>query len=233
VILRRPAQYLEGRLRGSAVLAVAIFALAAVLCALSFLWRPFALIGLALLGVSWFVFLRKGRGPDPQSLAKGGTGELSIAATLAPLQHEGHHLLHEVRTGAGAIEHVLIGPRGSFAIETKHWEGTVSSKAGRLWHDRKEANDPVLQCMRSAMEIRRRLKVAGIEVPVDAVVVTTRAKVLRSPLTFNNVTVLEKQKLLGFIRSREAGMSEADVARARTAILRGDDPATVHRTGQT
>lgn len=50
----------------------------------------------------------------------GGDAETRVAAELAPLQERGWSIIHNVlREGRGNVDHVALGPRAAFAIETK------------------------------------------------------------------------------------------------------------------
>ncbi len=77
-----------------------------------------------------------------QNHVKGARGEETTARALATLPRT-YRVLHGValhpgwvRASGGAdIDHVVIGPNGVFAIETKHWYGTLSMQGGELLQD--------------------------------------------------------------------------------------------------
>ena len=111
-----------------------------------------------------------------------------------------------------------------FAVETKALKGSLFPRKGKLVHNGHPADKFVDQAVRGAMEVRRRLAGAGMSVWVDAVLVSTRAKVRPSPLRFRRVWVIEADALAGHIRSGTSKLDPTDVARATAAILRNDAP---------
>jgi len=60
--------------------------------------------------------------PD-QSWTVGAAGETTIGRKLHRLTRHGWRVLHSIDTGAGDIDHLLIGPPGIFVINTKHHPG--------------------------------------------------------------------------------------------------------------
>lgn len=71
------------------------------------------------LAVRAFARITGRRTPD-QSWTIGEQGEKAVAAKLDKLTRHGWKVLHSIDTGAGDIDHLLIGPRGVFVISTKH-----------------------------------------------------------------------------------------------------------------
>ncbi|HVW21547.1 MAG TPA: nuclease-related domain-containing protein [Opitutaceae bacterium] len=51
----------------------------------------------------------------------GAAGEQVIARELDRLMATGHRVLHDVPFGSWNIDHVVVGPTGIFAVETKTW----------------------------------------------------------------------------------------------------------------
>ncbi len=62
----------------------------------------------------------------------GGQGEQWTASELRPLQRQGWKVVHHVSLRAWDIDHVLIGPGGAFAIETKWSAQSWASESGRV-----------------------------------------------------------------------------------------------------
>lgn len=57
---------------------------------------------------------------------RGAAGEEQVGRVLDGLRQSGWLALHDVATGRGNIDHVLIVPAGIFTIETKSHRGRVS-----------------------------------------------------------------------------------------------------------
>jgi hypothetical protein len=60
---------------------------------------------------------------ESRNYALGYLGERTVAEALAPLLREGYHIYHDIPAEAGDrkfnIDHVVVGPAGVFAVETK------------------------------------------------------------------------------------------------------------------
>jgi hypothetical protein len=70
------------------------------------------------------------------SLAAGVEGERLAAAGLGRALTDEWTLLRGYRNRRGEIDLLLLGPRGLFAIEVKHYNATVSCDGDRWWADR-------------------------------------------------------------------------------------------------
>jgi autonomous glycyl radical cofactor GrcA len=61
---------------------------------------------------------------DRMSWRKGAVGEYEVGAELERLC-DSYYLFNDVNTGRGNIDHIVVGPTGLFAIETKDWKGVI------------------------------------------------------------------------------------------------------------
>lgn len=59
------------------------------------------------------------RSEDAARWQKGARAEDRVGEELAPLRDRGWIVFHDVLTGRGNVDHVVTGPSGAFAIETK------------------------------------------------------------------------------------------------------------------
>lgn len=83
---------------------------------------------------------------------KGARGEESVAVLLATLPR-GYHVFHDFDCGAsGAIDHVVVGPNGLFAVETKCWSGRVTYEGSGLRVNGVEPSRPPLRQARSSAQ---------------------------------------------------------------------------------
>jgi hypothetical protein len=90
------------------------------------------LLGIALL-VGRFG-LRKLGELDKQRLdwRKGAVGETLVALKLNDFPND-FWVIHDLATPCGNLDHVVVGPTGVYAIDTKNWKGVVSADgAGEL-----------------------------------------------------------------------------------------------------
>jgi hypothetical protein len=200
---------------------VLLIAEGALLAFGGFWWWPLSLLAIvpiALLGRATVL-----GGPlDPVTLRSGIRGEERVAALLAQLEDEGYRALHDLDTGSGDVDHLLVGPTGVFVIETKDWGGRFYRRGGRLMFNDKAADHVVGQVTAAALAIREVLVAAGIDVWVQAVVASTRAKVSTGVLRLGHVTVADADRLPEVVRSSKGSLEPETVSRAVKAILHGD-----------
>jgi hypothetical protein len=57
---------------------------------------------------------------------EGAAGERATARVLQPLLDEGWRVVHDIDTGRGNRDHVLVGPPGVFLLDSKKLGGTVT-----------------------------------------------------------------------------------------------------------
>ena len=66
-----------------------------------------------------------------ESFFKGARGEEAMAGMLARLPDD-WHVYHDFVAGKYHVDHVLVGPAGVFAVETKNWRDQVVLESGEL-----------------------------------------------------------------------------------------------------
>jgi hypothetical protein len=135
------------------------------------LWLCFAI---AATGASWIGFRRLF--PKFRNLNRGETGELRVAEILDELRNFGYRAFHDVPGEGYNVDHVVVGPAGVFAIETKFRSGRgeieFRNGEGLFVGGRKEENDPLSQARRNAKDVNRIIKEnCGIDRWVKPIVV--------------------------------------------------------------
>jgi hypothetical protein len=198
--------------------AALLIAEGALLALAGFWWWPISF--LALVPVLFLARAAALGGPlDPVSLRNGIRGEERVASVLAELEPAGFQVLHDLDVGRGNADHVVVGPTGVFVIETKDWGGRFYRSRGRLMFNNRAADEIVGQVTTAALEIRRRLERAGIDVWVQAVVASTRASVSGGVLRLGHLTAVEADGLPAFVVGRRPAMDDGAIRDAVTAIL--------------
>jgi hypothetical protein len=61
--------------------------------------------------------------PQARNLKRGERGELKVAEALEDLRAEGYRIIHDIVRDGFNVDHVVVGPGGVFAIETKFKSG--------------------------------------------------------------------------------------------------------------
>jgi len=121
--------------RIAAVLAVGLAARLLAAQFVSHLAAPAGAIVAA--GLAWRLRFRVT--PDTMAWRRGAAGERRTARLLAPLERHGWAVLHDLAIpGTQAnIDHLVIGPGGVLAIDTKQYRGRLwLDHDGLLWHGR-------------------------------------------------------------------------------------------------
>lgn len=224
--MRKPAEFLRWQLR----LRIAVFAgtivVATSLALMGVRWWPASFLALGLL----FVLERqagKGRALDLEPLRRGILGEEAVAEALAVLPSS-YWVLHGVSTGHGDVDHVVIGPTGVFALETKAWQGSFHRRRGQLYWNGKPAEHVLRQARGAAGEVRQLLLEAGVDEWVEAVVVASRASVSRSPMRFRQVHVVSIKDVVHFVTGRHRSLRSSTVLAAVGSLV---EPGRENRSG--
>ena len=117
--------------------------------------------------------------------------EKQVAKLLSSPLNDEYYLINGVHfRGGGDIDHIVLGPNGVFAVETKNWRGKISCN-GDLWQrrGRRIVGSQSEQAKKNAAKIRHELEGSGkisFSVWVDAVVIFTKS---HTDLQTHNSTV--------------------------------------------
>jgi hypothetical protein len=217
---RAPGQHAREiviRLRLRTLVALGVLAVATAL-----LGRTFGLHDIGFLGseigllAAMFVILRYIL-PLVERHDRGATGEEQVGRLLDGLgKREGWHVLHDASLGHGNVDHILIGPAGVFTIETKSHPGPV-----RVGH--------VHGVTLAQAQAQRRSIEAVTGLPVEPLIVYSRAWVDRPLARRKGVRVLPARMLAGYLERHRSALAPAQVYLARERIV----DALAHARGRT
>lgn len=97
--------------------------------------------------------------PKARRLVRGERGELKVAEALEELRADGYRVFHDIVCPGFNIDHVVIGPAGVFAIETKFRSGggeiSFRNGAGLFVDGFPEEKDSLKQARGNAREVNR------------------------------------------------------------------------------
>jgi Nuclease-related domain len=126
---------------------------------------------------------------------QGAEGEELVGGILSGLEAEGWYVTHDVSLGRGNVDHVLVGPGGIFAVETKSRKKPIS--VDRL---------PQRMLTQAYAEKKLLERITGLE--VQALLVFSQAYLIGSvPTRRRGVTVLPARMLTGFLSRRRPTLS--------------------------
>ncbi len=152
-------------------------------------------------GAVWWR-LRFRPSPETQAWQRGADGERHVARLLEPLVRAGWGVSHDLRVpGSKAnVDHVVVGPPGVFAIDTKNYRGRLRlSRDGLLWHGRTFLL-PTLSATRWEADMLQD-RIGAPDVAVVPIVAVVGAMVPFGQVTSMAVTVVPARRLVGLLRS--------------------------------
>lgn len=92
---------------------------------------------------------------------KGARGEERVSGILQSLPAS-YHVFNDFAAGRTHVDHVVVGPGGVFAVETKFWKGKVTIEDGHiLLNGQLPDRSPVGQVLREAALVKDALSRAG------------------------------------------------------------------------
>jgi hypothetical protein len=69
---------------------------------------------------------------DPYTWLRGWRGESVVQRILKELEPSGYRIINHLDIGRGDVDHVVVGPTGTFAIETKNHVGRFTQRKHSL-----------------------------------------------------------------------------------------------------
>lgn len=127
------------------------------LVAVSAIWGATALV-LSLLYCAWS--LTKGL-RHIERYFKGARGEERVAGILKTLP-DAYHVFNDFVACGTHVDHVVAGPAGVFAVETKYWKGKVTLDSGHVLLDGQlPSRSPLSQVLKEASLVKSELAKSG------------------------------------------------------------------------
>jgi hypothetical protein len=145
-------------------------------------------------GLGWLLRFRSS--PDTVAWRRGAAGERRTARLLAPLERQGWAVLHDlaIPNSAANIDHLVIGPGGVLAIDSKQYRGRLRLDAdGLLWHGRHLLVSALRTTLWEADQADEVLGIADLQ--VAAIVAVQGASVPWGALWAEGVTVIPAWRL--------------------------------------
>ncbi len=179
--------------------------------------QPTVFLGLAIVatGVCAIVFGRLFY--QFRRLNRGELGELKVAEVLEELRPIGYRAFHDIVRDGFNIDHVLVGPAGVFAIETKFRSGrgeiTFRNGEGIFVDGRPEEKDSLKQARGNAAEIRKLIKEnCSLDQYVGAVVVFVGDWRVRNEWRHTDARVFTPETLLRHIANEQPVLTGREIA---------------------
>lgn len=130
-----------------------------------------------------------------ESFFIGARGEERVSRLLSELP-PGYHVFNDYRAGAMHVDHVVVGPAGVFAVETKCWRGKVTVEDGHILVDgRLPSRPPLSQALREAACVRDKLAGFGWQGGVTPVLVFASNTFVSHIAEINGAVVMNAAEL--------------------------------------
>jgi hypothetical protein len=145
-------------------------------------------------GLGWLLRFRVT--PDTMAWRRGAAEERRTARLLAPLERRGWAVLHDLAIPGSAanIDHLVIGPGGVLAIDSKQYRGQLRlDEYGMVWHGRHLLVSALRTTLWEADQADEILGIADLE--VAAIVAVHGLSVPWGLLRAEGVTIVPARRL--------------------------------------
>lgn len=163
---------------------------------------PYIIVGAFLFWMGISLILRN------RTFLSGAKGEKLVSRTLSNFPDD-WFVFNDVIIRDTPIDHILVCPKGIYAIETKHYRGTISGDAADTdWWQFIQSRqirryNPVRQTLHHAVSLANYLRESGYsEVWVEPIVVFSHPEV-KLEVTSHKVPVIYLSRLSEFLNSRD------------------------------
>ncbi len=154
---------------------------------------------------------------EERSWRLGARGERTVGRRLAQLSPAGWTVRHDLTlVPPSNVDHLVLGPPGVFAIDTKRWTGQVWAGSRRLFANG-HLTDAIEKARWCASTVAQALRDAGEPTWVEPVLAFVGTRVSGSG-SCNGVTVLSDRELVPWLESLPSSCTENRLARLRWAI---------------
>jgi hypothetical protein len=160
---------------------------------------------------------------QPETISSAGQDdEIETARALDRLTRFGWRPVHDRALDDSAIDHIVIGPAGVYAVETKTLDGPISVKRGRVSADGEQRPDIAKEASSAATEIADIVAITGTDASVSALMVFW-GDFGQGLVEDDDITYIAGNQLVEWLHARPAKLSGAEIDQLADAIT---DPPT-------
>jgi hypothetical protein len=149
---------------------------------------------------------------------RGASGEEHVGTQLQALVDSGWCVIHEAGFGHGDVDHLLIGPAGLFALETKSHPGPIKVRS---------IHGATIQQVRAEQRVVERITGE----PVEPMLIYSRAWVDRPLACRKGVRVVPARMLVPYLKRQQPRLSDDEVRRAHRRVLAALATERTRQTG--
>lgn len=161
-----------------------------------------------------------------RQLRQARDGEKAVGQFLEGLRRDGHVIFHDLLASGFNVDHVIVGPKGVFTVETKTWSKPASGEP-RIEFDGETlraagwlpSRDPIVQGKAQAKWLAEILEeTTGRRFPVRPVILFPGWYIDQPKGTSREVWVLNPKALPTFLEHEADQLAAADVALVSTHL---------------
>jgi hypothetical protein len=145
---------------------------------------------------------------DALNMRQGASGEAKVASVIANFPDD-FRVVNDISTGAGNLDHAVIGPTGVFIIDTKNWRGVISANGEKelLLNGRATSEKQIAKFVGRIMGVREKVGVLapGLDLFFQPVFVFTSARVEVGWGDTGNVHCMTDDELFNYIVNSKQG----------------------------
>ena len=152
---------------------------------------------------------------------KGATGEALVGYILENLP-DAYRIIPGVETTFGDIDHVVVGPTGVYAVDTKNWRGIVTADdQGELLLNGRPTKKPAIgNLTRSIMTTKKKIKVrSALDPYVRGVLAFPSARVEAKWGTTGPVHCITDEQLYDYIVEKKKRLTKKEIDSISQAFL--------------
>jgi len=152
---------------------------------------------------------------------KGATGEALVGYILAGFP-DSFRIIPGVETSFGDIDHVVVGPTGVYAVDTKNWRGIVTADdQGELLLNGRPTKKPAIgNLTRSIMTTKKKIKVRfALDPYVRGVLAFPSARVEAKWGTTGSVHCITDEQLYDYIVEKKKRLTKKEIDSISQAFL--------------
>jgi hypothetical protein len=152
---------------------------------------------------------------------KGAVGEALVNYILAGFP-DAYRVIPGVETSFGDIDHVVVGPTGVYAVDTKNWRGIVTADGeGELLLNGRPTKKPAIgNLTRSIMTTKKKIKVrSALDPYVRGVLAFPSARVEAKWGTTGSIHCITDEQLYDYIVEKKKRLTKKEIELISQAFL--------------
>lgn len=144
---------------------------------------------------------------------KGARGEERVSSILTGLPPD-YHVFNDFQAERLHVDHVVVGPAGIFAVETKFWRGAVTIEDGHLLVDGQlPSRPPIAQALKEAKAVRQELEKKGWKRTVTPILAFASDTFAPTIAELNGVVIINSNHLANSFNTRKVEFQPLELER--------------------